>query len=49
MSSAKSLLIRQARVILPNGEFIIGDVLTQGGKIVEVASEISYATPTQEI
>lgn len=49
MSSAKSLLIRQAQVILPNGEFIIGDVLTQGGKIVEVASEISNATPTQEI
>ncbi|MBE9059014.1 dihydroorotase [Sphaerospermopsis sp. LEGE 08334] len=49
MSSAKSLLIRQARVILPNGEFMIGDVLTQSGKIVEVASEISNATPTQEI
>lgn len=49
MSSAKSLLIRQARVILPNGELMIGDVLTQSGKIVEVASEISNATPTQEI
>lgn len=49
MSSAQSLLIRHARVILPNGEFMIGDVLTQGGKIVEVASEISNATPTQEI
>ncbi|MBD2295859.1 dihydroorotase [Anabaena sphaerica FACHB-251] len=49
MSSPKSLLIRQAHLILPNGDLMIGDVLTQGGKIVEVASEIANATPTQEI
>jgi dihydroorotase len=49
MSSLQSLLIRQARLILPNGDFMIGDVLTQGGQIVEVASAITNATPTQEI
>jgi dihydroorotase len=49
MSSSKSLLIRQARLVLPNGELMVGDVLTQGSKIVEVASEISHATATQEI
>ncbi|WP_353932645.1 dihydroorotase [Okeanomitos corallinicola TIOX110] len=49
MSSPKSLLIRQARLVLPNGEFMVGDVLTQGGKIVEVASTIANATPSQEI
>ncbi|MBD2626243.1 dihydroorotase [Trichormus variabilis] len=49
MSSPKSLLIRQARLILPNGELMIGDVLTQGRQIVEVASKIAPTTPTQEI
>lgn len=49
MSSPKSLLIRQARLVLPNGEFMVGDVLTQGGKIVEVASTIANTTPFSEI
>lgn len=49
MSSPTSLLIRQARLMLPNGELIIGDVLTHGRQIVEVASEIANASPTQEI
>ncbi|NET72675.1 MAG: dihydroorotase [Sphaerospermopsis sp. SIO1G2] len=49
MSSPKSLLIRQARLVLPNGEFMLGDVLTQGGKIVEVNSNITNATPSLEI
>ncbi len=49
MSSPKSLLIRRARIILPNGELIIGDVLTCDRQIVEVAPEISTATPTTEI
>ncbi|NES99396.1 MAG: dihydroorotase [Sphaerospermopsis sp. SIO1G1] len=49
MSSPKSLLIRQARLVLPNGEFMLGDVLTQGGKIVEVNSNIANATPSLEI
>ena len=34
------LLIRHARTLLPDGQFLIGDVLLQEGKIIEVASEI---------
>ena len=49
MSSPKSLLIRRARIILPNGELIVGDVLTRDRQIIEVAPEISSATPTTEI
>ncbi|PLZ86185.1 dihydroorotase [Fischerella muscicola CCMEE 5323] len=40
MSSSTSLLIRRARIILPDGEFMIGDVLTRDRFIVEVAPEI---------
>ncbi|MEA5508356.1 dihydroorotase [Crocosphaera sp. UHCC 0190] len=35
------LLIRHARILLPDGEFFLGDVLVRQGKIIEVASEIS--------
>ncbi|OUL18391.1 dihydroorotase [Nostoc sp. RF31YmG] len=49
MSSSKSLLIRRARIILPNGEFMVGDVLTRDRQIVEVAPEVSTQTPTTEI
>ncbi|BAY13723.1 dihydroorotase [Calothrix sp. NIES-2098] len=49
MSSPKSLLIRRARIILPNGEFMVGDVLTRDRQIVEVAPQISTLTPTTEI
>jgi dihydroorotase len=49
MSSPSSLLIRHAHIILPNGELIIGDVLTRDRTIVEVAPEISDTTPTREI
>ncbi|MDZ8050922.1 MAG: dihydroorotase [Aulosira sp. ZfuVER01] len=49
MSSPKSLLIRRARIILPNGEFMVGDVLTRDRQIVEVAPQISTQTPTTEI
>ncbi|BAZ22215.1 dihydroorotase, multifunctional complex type [Kalymmatonema gypsitolerans NIES-4073] len=49
MSSPTSLLIRRARIILPNGESLLGDVLTRDRTIVQVAPEISAATPTIEI
>ncbi|NWF61873.1 MAG: dihydroorotase [Fischerella sp.] len=50
MSSPTSLLIRRARIILPNGELMIGDVLTRDRQIVEVAPEISTTTaPLKEI
>ncbi|MEC4815288.1 MAG: dihydroorotase [Scytonema sp. PMC 1069.18] len=49
MSFSTTLLIRHARIILPNGESLVGDVLTSDRTIVEVAPEISTATPTREI
>ena len=49
MSSSTSLLIRRANIILPNGEFMVGDVLTCDRTIVEVAPQISTATPTHEV
>ncbi|TAE52739.1 MAG: dihydroorotase [Nostocales cyanobacterium] len=49
MSYTNSLLICQARLVLPNGEFMVGDVLIQGGKIAEVASTIPNATSSPEI
>ncbi|MCC5634519.1 dihydroorotase [Nostoc sp. CHAB 5844] len=49
MSSSQSLLIRHARIVLPNDEFMVGDVLTRDLLIVEVAPEIAAATSTREI
>ncbi|HBL14569.1 MAG TPA: dihydroorotase [Cyanobacteria bacterium UBA11162] len=41
MSSDVCLLIRHAHILLPGGEFLVGDVRTRGGEIVEVAPELS--------
>ncbi|AHJ31085.1 Dihydroorotase [Nodularia spumigena CCY9414] len=49
MSFPESLLIRRASIILPDGELMVGDVLTRDCQIVEVVAEISPATPTREI
>ncbi|HYW19506.1 MAG TPA: dihydroorotase [Nodularia sp. (in: cyanobacteria)] len=49
MSFPQSLLIRGASIILPDGEIMVGDVLTRDRLIVEVAPEISPSTPTREI
>ncbi|MCC5649394.1 dihydroorotase [Nostoc sp. XA013] len=49
MSSPQILLIRRARIILPNGELMIGDVLTRDRQIVEVAPEISQTELATEI
>ncbi|MEH1922180.1 dihydroorotase [Nostoc sp.] len=49
MSSPKSLLIRRARIILPNGELMVGDVLTRDRQIVEVAPEISQTALVTEV
>ncbi|MEH2461757.1 dihydroorotase [Nostoc sp.] len=49
MSSPKTLLIRRAHIILPNGELMIGDVLTRDRQIVEVAPEISQTALATEI
>ncbi|MEG4215425.1 dihydroorotase [Microcoleus sp. Pol14C6] len=40
MTTKSSLLIRRARILLPNGEFLVGDVQICEGKIVKVAAEI---------
>ncbi|MEZ2241109.1 dihydroorotase [Microcoleus sp.] len=40
MAPTSSLLIRHARILLPNGEFLLGDVQICDGKIVGVAAEI---------
>ncbi|MCL1473692.1 dihydroorotase [Argonema antarcticum] len=41
MSSSQYLFIRRATILLPSGEFLVGDVKTCGGEIVEVAPIIS--------
>ena len=35
------LLIRHARILLPDGEFLLGDILIEQGKIVQIAPEIT--------
>ena len=40
MSDPSCLFIRQSRILLPNGEFLVGDVQTCGREIVRVASSI---------
>ncbi|NEP61513.1 MAG: dihydroorotase [Symploca sp. SIO2G7] len=44
MSSNCCLLIRHARILLPTGEFLVGDVETRGREIVQVESEIPPST-----
>ena len=38
---SSALLIRQANLLLPSGEFLVGDVQIHDGKIIQVAPEIS--------
>jgi dihydroorotase len=40
MPSDFCLLIRNARMLLPTGEFLVGDIQTRGREIVQVAPEI---------
>ncbi len=42
MSNSYGVLINQARILLPNGDFLLGDVVILDGKIVEVAPEIDH-------
>ncbi len=49
MSVSTSLLIRNATIVLPNGELTVGDVLTHDRQIVEVAPQISFTSATREI
>lgn len=40
-SQSHCLLIRHAQILLPDGDYLLGDVLVQDGKIVQVAPEIT--------
>ncbi|VXD22765.1 Dihydroorotase [Planktothrix serta PCC 8927] len=42
MSNSDGVLINQARILLPNGDFLLGDVAIIQGKIVEIAPEIDH-------
>lgn len=42
MFNSYSVLINQARILLPNGDFLHGDVAIIDGKIVEIAPEIDH-------
>lgn len=44
MSHTSVLLIRNARVLLPNGDFLVGDVLSRESQIVQVAPDIPSPT-----
>ena len=48
MSPISSLLIRHARILLPDGEFFVGDVQTQGQEIIQVSPEISSSEALPE-
>lgn len=48
LNSSNSIIIRQATVVLPDGELAIRDVEIRGGKIVEISPEISSPSPTEE-
>jgi dihydroorotase len=41
MSSTPCLLIRNARILLPTGDFLVGDVQTRDHQIIQVAPKIS--------
>lgn len=40
MSTQNSLLIQNAQILLPNGEFLLGDLRTNQGKITDIADKI---------
>ncbi len=46
MSSTTKLLIHSSRILLPNGDFLVGDVEIDRGKIVNVAPEIAATDST---
>ncbi len=47
MSSESCLFIRNARILLPSGEFFKGDVQTRGREIVQVTPEISASVESE--
>lgn len=49
MTNSQNLLIRQAEIILPNDQLLVGDVLVENGKITIVDTHITYNAPIREI
>ena len=49
MSSLRNLLIRKAQILLPNSEFLVGDVQIKDGKIDQVAPDIEPTEAIEEI
>ena len=49
MSNSTDLLISQANILLPSGEFLLGDVLIEKGKISQVGSLINNNTDINTI
>jgi dihydroorotase len=47
--NVNSLLIRHARILLADGEWLIGDVLIRDERIVEIAAEIATTEVAREI
>jgi dihydroorotase len=47
--NVNSLLIRHARILLADGEWLIGDVLIRDERIVEIAAEIATSEVAREI
>ena len=47
--SIDRLFIRRANILLPSGEFLLGDVQIQGGEIVQVAQSIPASDTDKEI
>ncbi len=43
MSLNNQLLIRSSRILLPDGDFLVGDILIREGKIAQVSPEIDSA------
>jgi dihydroorotase len=48
-TSVNSLLIRHARILLADGNWLTGDVLVRGERIVEIAAEITVNDLTKQI
>ncbi len=49
MASHPPTIIRHAQILLPNGEFMLGDVEIRGGTIVQIASDIPSPSDDTDI
>jgi len=47
--NVNSLLIRHARILLADGQWLLGDLLVRDERIVEIATNITNSDATREI